>query len=311
MPVGSIPKRFVPIRLKLLSATIISGLLAVMIAMAGLYCMHSLNHRLKEVVGVATEKVKLTNLLRQDLASVTRAERNMFLVSDAKEFDRVITEMEAKLVSIDDHVNKLRKLFTEDENKAELDTFVVNLSQWTQNNQQVRTYSGMDYQRQARELSLKEGETAFDQFEESINQVVNLVESRVEEAADNDTGDNDTADKKKADQVPVEKNTGEESMVQQATEKADVRSRLKLLAELRRDALKLQRVEKNLVLQAALDSVQKPEETMREVCDFLDLKWSPSMTDEVYAGSVGKNRKPDLSPAIEKQCIDVWGRLTG
>jgi hypothetical protein len=56
--------------------------------------------------------------------------------------------------------------------------------------------------------------------------------------------------------------------------------------------------------------VQKPEETMREVCNLLDIKWSHSMTDEVYAGSVGKNRKPELSPAIEKQCIDVWARLT-
>lgn len=57
--------------------------------------------------------------------------------------------------------------------------------------------------------------------------------------------------------------------------------------------------------------VQKPKETMQQICDFLGLKWSPSMTDEVYAGSVGKNRKPDLSPAIEKQCIDAWDRLTG
>ncbi|GGC72874.1 sulfotransferase family protein [Marinobacter halophilus] len=59
------------------------------------------------------------------------------------------------------------------------------------------------------------------------------------------------------------------------------------------------------------DLVQKPEETMREICDFLGIKWSPSMTDEVYAGSVGKNRKPDLSPAIETECLDVWGRLIG
>jgi hypothetical protein len=56
--------------------------------------------------------------------------------------------------------------------------------------------------------------------------------------------------------------------------------------------------------------VQNPEMTMRDACDFLDTKWSHSMTDEVYAGSVGKNRKPELSPAIEKQCINVWARLT-
>jgi hypothetical protein len=57
--------------------------------------------------------------------------------------------------------------------------------------------------------------------------------------------------------------------------------------------------------------VQKPEEALREVCDFLNIKWYHSMTDEGYTGSVGKNRKPELSPVTEKQCIDVWARLTG
>lgn len=56
--------------------------------------------------------------------------------------------------------------------------------------------------------------------------------------------------------------------------------------------------------------VQKPDDTMREVCEFLGMKWFPSMTDEVYAGSVGKNRKPALSPAIESRCSELWERLT-
>ncbi|MBL3556707.1 MULTISPECIES: sulfotransferase family protein [Marinobacter] len=57
--------------------------------------------------------------------------------------------------------------------------------------------------------------------------------------------------------------------------------------------------------------VQKPDETMQEICNLLGMKWFPSMTDEVYAGSVGKNRKPDMSPAIEKRCREVWAQLTG
>lgn len=57
--------------------------------------------------------------------------------------------------------------------------------------------------------------------------------------------------------------------------------------------------------------VEKPEEVIRGVCEFLGIKWTPSMTDEVYASSVGKNRKPNLSPAIEKLCVDVWGWLSG
>ena len=57
--------------------------------------------------------------------------------------------------------------------------------------------------------------------------------------------------------------------------------------------------------------IQEPEQALQEVCGFLDLKWSTSMTKDVYEGSVGKNRKPDLSPEIEKQCLDIWHRLTG
>lgn len=56
--------------------------------------------------------------------------------------------------------------------------------------------------------------------------------------------------------------------------------------------------------------VQKPDETMQEICDFLGMKWAHYMTDEVCAGSVGKNRKPDLSPPIEKRCSEVWEALT-
>lgn len=55
--------------------------------------------------------------------------------------------------------------------------------------------------------------------------------------------------------------------------------------------------------------VQEPDGTMQGICDFLGMKWFPSMTDEVYAGSVGKNRKPNLSPAIEQRCREVWERL--
>ncbi|MEP1216125.1 MAG: sulfotransferase domain-containing protein [Marinobacter sp.] len=55
--------------------------------------------------------------------------------------------------------------------------------------------------------------------------------------------------------------------------------------------------------------VQEPDEIMREACAFLGIKWSSAMTNEVYACSVSKNRKPGLSPAIEKQSSEFWGRL--
>lgn len=57
--------------------------------------------------------------------------------------------------------------------------------------------------------------------------------------------------------------------------------------------------------------VQKPVETVKDVCDFLELKFQPSMISEIYPGSVGKNRRPSMSPDIERACLDVWREMTG
>lgn len=57
--------------------------------------------------------------------------------------------------------------------------------------------------------------------------------------------------------------------------------------------------------------IRRPEQTMKQVCEFLDLKWRRSMTDEVYSGSVGKNSRPELSASIENACLRQWERLTG
>ena len=59
------------------------------------------------------------------------------------------------------------------------------------------------------------------------------------------------------------------------------------------------------------DLVQNPEATMKQACRFLHLKWSPFMVSDVYAGSLGKNSSPKLSPEIERACLDQWERLTG
>lgn len=250
-------KRFVPIRRKLLLATVVSGLLAVVIAIAGLYCMHLLNQRLNEVVGGATEKVKLTHLLRQDLATVMRSERNMLLVTETKEYDRIATEMDNKLASIDDQVAKLHQVFVDEESNTQLDTFVEKLQAWRNNHKAVRQYSGLDSQRQARELSLNQGETLFNSFEFLINAMINsiIVKNQVEPGPA-DSQKNDLADEQDGSESGAEPPSGELSVGD------DGQLKQKMLSDLRRDVFKLQRVEKNLVLQAGLANIETPEQAI-------------------------------------------------
>lgn len=260
-------KRFVPIRRKLLWGTVVSGLLAVAIAIAGLYCMHLLNQRLNEVVSVATEEVKLTHLLRQDLATVMRAERNMLLVTDTKEFDRLATEIDTKLSSIDDEIVKLQQVFVDEENASQLNSFVEQLSAWKNNHQSVRQYSGLDSQRQARELSLNQGETAFNGFERAINSMVDsiIAESQAANGPSDEPVENTTADQEEDAAAPP-------SNDREISANDDSQSKQKRLTELRRDALKLQRVEKNLILQAALANIEAPEQAISPFRDQVQTR---------------------------------------
>lgn len=57
--------------------------------------------------------------------------------------------------------------------------------------------------------------------------------------------------------------------------------------------------------------VQNPAKTTQEIATFLDLEWTRSMAEDVYSGSVGKNKKPDLSPSIDRECQKVWDFIKG
>ncbi|MDZ7759344.1 MAG: sulfotransferase domain-containing protein [Desulfovermiculus sp.] len=57
--------------------------------------------------------------------------------------------------------------------------------------------------------------------------------------------------------------------------------------------------------------VQNPAKTTQEIATFLDLEWTRSMAEDVYSGSVGKNKKPDLSPSIDRECQKVWEFIKG
>lgn len=69
------------------------------------------------------------------------------------------------------------------------------------------------------------------------------------------------------------------------------------------------RGEKRVLLVFYEDLVQKPEKTTQEIATFLGLNWSPFMLEDVYSGSIGKNKKPSLTPSIDQECQEVWNFL--
>lgn len=252
--------KIIPIRRKLLSATFLSAILAILIAVGGLYCMHQLISRLQNVVDVAAEEAKVTNLLRQNLASVIRAERNLFRVNDQAEFDRIATEMDMSFKSIDQQVSQLRNLFQKHDLKR-LENFDSTLAKWRASHQQLRSFSGMNAQRSARELSLTRGDLALNEFEDTIGQLIDTLHDDADpDAIEQNPGANSSSDTNDAaneqENDPGNNNTNIEHLPANALT-------LLNLAELRYAVMKLQKIEKNLILNASISSVGDAKDSLR------------------------------------------------
>lgn len=55
--------------------------------------------------------------------------------------------------------------------------------------------------------------------------------------------------------------------------------------------------------------VTDPETQIRRLCDFLEIPYQPRMSRGIYASSIGKRRKPVLSPEVESLCEELAGRF--
>lgn len=55
--------------------------------------------------------------------------------------------------------------------------------------------------------------------------------------------------------------------------------------------------------------VEKPEETFRSLCHFLDLPFKPKITGDVFSSSVKRDPAPEIDPQIRAACETLWQRL--
>lgn len=55
--------------------------------------------------------------------------------------------------------------------------------------------------------------------------------------------------------------------------------------------------------------VNNAGQEIKEACEFLDLKFEPRMSADIFATSVGRDDPPDMDPDIQSACEALWQRL--
>jgi signal transduction histidine kinase len=152
---------------KLLAAAVLVGVVAAAIGILGLQRMDVLHQRLTKTVDYSSEKVKLGALLKQDLVSVTRAEKNLILARSDEEMTRYTNVIDEMLAAMDEHERQLRKL-VDDEDRRQLDTFATNWAAWRENHENVRNFVQLNSDLRARQLSLGKARESFERMEGAL-----------------------------------------------------------------------------------------------------------------------------------------------
>lgn len=168
---------------KLLAVTVVVGVVAVGIAVAGLQRISMLNERLSKTVAYSSENVKLAALLKQDLVTVTRAEKNMMLARSEEEMNRFTTTIDEKLRAMQANQGRLRELM-DDEDKQRLDRFSAKWNEWKENHASVRSFAQLNSDVRARQIAMGQGRDSFEQLERALNELAVACQRNLESAMD-------------------------------------------------------------------------------------------------------------------------------
>ena len=229
----------IPIRWKLLFATIVVGSVAALIAVSGLSRMQSLNDRMNRIVDVAAGKSKLASLMKQKLVSITRAEKNLILAKSEEEMDRYVKTIDETLGDLDENTNQLRDLVT-DETRRQLDQFKQTWGQWRENHREIRRLTTMNSDVRAKDLSVGEAQQQIEKLNKFLDEV--LAKASDDQIASN------------------------------------------LIADIRLAVIRLQRIEKNLILfsnaEAADEFIIQVEPLRSEVTNDLETLATRDGVDE-------------------------------
>jgi len=167
----------IPLSWRLLAATVVVGIVVVGIAVSGLQRIHVLNARLTRIVDYSAEKVKLAVMLKQDLTSVTRAEKHLILARQAEAMARSEAAIDELVATMQQHEERLRALVNEDE-RRQLERFTGTWQEWHENHRAVRDFARINSHGRATELALGKGHESFERLERALTAVAESAEER-------------------------------------------------------------------------------------------------------------------------------------
>ncbi len=190
----------------------------------GFSSLGDMNARLNKLVDGSAEKVKLAARIRQDLLTISRAEKNIILAKTQDEMDgfaKVIadtrSEMQAKR-------EQLRAL-VDDAGREKLDQFARLWDEYLDVNKEVRELARLNSNVRAQKLSSGKGRDTFDKAQDVMTALVNKVE-----------GDLEKTRNQKAIEAGI---------------------KIKLAARINRNLVEIQRGEKNLILATTQEEMDK------------------------------------------------------
>lgn len=219
----------------------------------GIDALSGLNDRLHGIVDGSAEKVKLAARIRQDLLTISRAEKNMILARTQEEmggFAGVITKTRSEMQS---KREQLRSLAT-DAGREKLDQFAQVWDEYLKVDEEVKRLAMLNSNVKATMLSQHESRAAFDKAQAIMVSIVNKAEDDLTKVA--------TLDEAQA-----------------------AANEIKLAARINRNLVEMQRGEKNVIL--ATDQKQMDEYAAAIDEIMADLKARLNELD-VSADSEGK-----------------------
>lgn len=228
---GSPRKPSVPISWKLLGSTAVIGLVAATIAIIALNRIQTLNRNLTQTVETLAATSKLASLIKGDLISASRAERNMMLAQSEDGTKRFAVLVADASDTLDERLEELLTLVDED-NRYFLKLFAERWNEWRKNHEDVLRFTEMDSDIEAHKISIGDGQKAIDRMDQSLDLIREEMQRTLDAA-------------KQEEDFSVYANASET---------------LLLTSAISRVALQMQQAESRLILAYAPDEMQRFEE---------------------------------------------------